>query len=47
VEDFEVMADGWLTEAERRGEVADACFAAGLGLDEAEEAKPCRIGEDA
>ena len=37
-EDFEVMADGGLGEAQRGGEVTDAGFVVGLGLEEAQEA---------
>ena len=40
------MADRPLREPERLDEVADAGLAVGLGLDEAEEAQPRRVGED-
>jgi hypothetical protein len=42
---FEVVADGWLGDAEWFDEVAcRACF--GGGADEAEQAEPGRVGED-
>jgi hypothetical protein len=45
VEGFEVMADGWLGDAECVDEVAgSACFA--LGGDEAEESESCGVGQD-
>jgi hypothetical protein len=40
------MADRPLGEPERRDEVTDAGLSLGLGLDEAEEPKACRVGED-
>ena len=42
---LEVVADGRLRQPERLGEVADARLALGLGLDEAEDAEPCGVGE--
>jgi hypothetical protein len=36
-EHLEVVADGGLAEGERLGEVADAGFMIGLGLDQAEQ----------
>ena len=41
-----MVAHGRLREGERCGEVAHARLTAGLGLDEAEEAKTRRVGED-
>jgi arsenate reductase len=42
---FQVMADGWLGELERLGEVADAGFAGWLGLDQAEQPEASRVGD--
>ena len=39
------MADRPLGEPERLDQVADARFSVGLGLDEAEEPKPRRLGK--
>ena len=36
-EHLQVVADGWLTEAERLGQVADAGLVAGLRLDQAQQ----------
>ena len=44
-EHLEVMADSWLAEAERFGQVADACFSIRLRLDEAEELQAGRVGD--
>ncbi len=43
--DFQVVADGWLAEPERLGEVADARLVVRLCLDQAEEPEPCGIGD--
>ena len=40
-----MVADGRLRETERRGEVADAGFSAGLGLNQAEQPESGRLGE--
>jgi hypothetical protein len=42
-----VVADGGLTEPERFDQVARAGFVVGLCLDQAEQAKPSRVGDDA
>jgi hypothetical protein len=40
-----VVADGWLGQFERFGQVTNAGFAAGLGLDQAEQSEPGRVGD--
>ena len=40
-----MVADGWLAEAEWLGEVADAGFAAGLRLDQAEQLESGGVGD--
>ena len=42
---LQVVADGRLAEAERLGQVADAGLAAGLGLDQAQQPQPRRVGD--
>ena len=44
-EDLEVVADGRLAEAERPGEVADACLAVRLRLDQAQQPQARRVGD--
>ena len=39
------MADRRLAEPERFGQVADARLVSGLRLDQAQEPKPCRVGD--
>ena len=41
-----MMADGWLGESERVGEVADAGLAGWLGLDQAQDSQPSGVGQD-
>jgi hypothetical protein len=45
-QDAQVVADGWLGQLERVGQMAHTGFVAGLGLDQAEDAQAPRIGQD-
>jgi hypothetical protein len=43
----QVVADGWLRQLKRVGQMTHARFLAGLGLDQAEDAQTTWIGQDA
>ena len=40
-----MVADRWLAQAERLGQVTDACFMVGLGLDQAQQPQPGGVGD--